>query len=236
MLKKLALVVVVVLLITQSPWFKTTHIGIVTKPSARLPHGQAGIGISSNLNPVSYSTSSLTDLDYRWLTETIKDEKLRESFIILKGSETGGEIAETIQKRGIRIIFSKPRIAFAAAEYRSAIPFIKSGTIVISNGYREAPTTVLAAIIAHEGRHAQLDSFFEDDSISQEYQCYQAQAKVWLEVRRGLKFRVGDKLVEISETNPDCDYAVSLMKKNKFEAFELIRKDFQRIGIDLSHN
>jgi len=229
MLKKFALVVVIILLITQSPWFKTIHISIATKPSVQ-------IGISSNLNPVSHSTSFLTDLDYRWLRETIKDEKLRESFNILRGSETGREIAETIQKSRIRIMFGKTRIAFAAAEYRAAIPFIKSGTIVISNGYSEAPTTVLAAIIAHEGRHAQLDSFFEDNSVFQEYQCYQAQAKVWLEVRRGLRLQAGDKLVEISETNPDCDYAVSLMKKNKFEALQLIRKDFQRIGIDLFHN
>ncbi|MEW6189706.1 MAG: hypothetical protein AB1466_06360 [Actinomycetota bacterium] len=229
MLKKLALFVVIVLLITQSPWFKTIHISIATKPSVQ-------IGISSNLNPVSHSTSFLTDLDYRWVRETIKDGKLRESFNALKGSRTGREIAEIIQKRKIRIIFGKPKIAFAAAEYRSAIPFVTTGTIVISNSYREAPTTVLAAIIAHEGKHVQLDSFFEDDSVSQEYQCYQAQAKVWLEVRRGLKFQVGDKLVEISETNPDCDYAVSLMKKNKSEAFELIRKDFQRIGIDLPYD
>ena len=151
---------------------------------------------------------------------------------LLRNTSFGASIAKKLDASGIKIVFGKPKTTGAAAVF---VPnFIgNSGTIIISERLKDEETSVIVAILAHEGTHAKMNSLFGYDSVEQEYKCYIAQAKVWEEAKSSLSVSLWGYEAEIGESSPENDYAEDIKKMDKDQAFKQIWEDYNQIGIDL---
>ena len=161
---------------------------------------------------------------------SVEGGKLDESLEVLRSTSSGKRIAEHLDKVRVKITFGQPKTAGAAAVF---VPNLlgTSGKIIVSERLKDEETSVIAAILAHEGTHARMNSLLGYDSVEQEYRCYMAQARVWEEGRAALDLGVGN--FEIAEVSPENDYALDISKMSKSEAFQQIWKDYNQIGIDL---
>lgn len=162
----------------------------------------------------------------------VEDQKLDESLDLLRNSTYGKAIAAYVDKSHVKITFGQPETPGAAAVFVPS--FLGSGgRIIVSERMRDEEPSVIAAILAHEGTHAKTDSIIDYDSVTQEYDCYMVQAKVWEETRSTMNITAGGFETQVSELNPENDYAVEIMKMDKGKAFKQIWKDYKQIGIDL---
>ncbi len=176
-----------------------------------------------------------TNSDMLQSKANIEGQKLDESVELLRNTSSGDSIAKVLDKSGIKIVFGEPKTNGAAAVF---VPnFIgNSGTIIVSERLQDEETSVIAAILAHEGTHAKMNSLLGYDSVEQEYKCYVAQAEVWEEVKSSLSVSLGGYEAEIGESSPENDYAEEIKKMSKGQAFIQIWEDYNQIGIDLPLN
>ena len=232
-------IVFAVLFLLRTGWAESSKLGLASsslmKASFYSSYKDARRHLASD-NPtpfLSLSEESIFGRDVLKTKANIKDEKLSESFRLLRGTSSGKTIAEYIDKKGVKVTFGRPKTPGAAAVF---IPnFLgNSGSIILSERLKDAEPPVIAAILAHEGTHAKKDWVFGYDSVEQEYQSYVAQAKVWEEL--GSKNLTGDFAGAITAPSPENEYAAEIMAMEKDEAYNQIQSDYQQIGIDLPIN
>ncbi len=163
----------------------------------------------------------------------VQDAKLRQSIAMLRNAQAGNPIAKDLDKKRIRVTFGDTNTDGANAVYIPGF-LISNGRIIINRDLKNQSPVVIAAILAHEGTHAQLISFLRPNSVEQEYRCYLAQARVWKETRAQLKMSEQENL-EDSTYKPNFEnaYALEIAQMDRKNAFSRIQKDYQQVGINL---
>lgn len=221
-------------------WQECLKLGLTTSPLMQANVYSTPVD-HSNYEDKNYSLGLVADEDIALRNNVvqskayIEDEKLGECLELLRSTPSGKSIADNLDENQVKITFGTPKTPGAAAVY---VPSFlgNSGTIIVSERLREAQPSVICAILAHEGTHAEMGSIFNENSVEQEYKCYIAQAKVWDETRVVLSVSVGKFEAELGEPSPENDYALDIMNMEKDEAYDQIRKDYKQIGIDLPMN
>ena len=162
----------------------------------------------------------------------VDDEILEQSLEILRSTPTGNAIAEDIDQKQIKIVFGNTRIEGANAIF---VPqyFFGSSQIIVARQLKKEHAVVIAAVLAHEGTHAQMNSFLEPNSVEQEYKSYLAQAKVWQEASSKLSTSAQRRVGSSYDLSYENNYALEIAQVNKTDAFKRIEEDYHDVGIDL---
>lgn len=129
------------------------------------------------------------------------DEAVRE----LESTETGQELVTAIRENDVSISIGDVE-AGAAAQYDPV-----NHEITISEDYREADPSVLAAHLAHEGTHAQWFGQGLPNSIDQEYHAFKNEKEVW------------DTLKD-EKSDDQCDWVSEFMSQDEADAKQLLRQ------------
>ena len=127
---------------------------------------------------------------------------LQQSYAQLQTTEVGKEITDAIRKNGTTVQFGVTGDG-VVAQFDSF-----SNHITVDEGMKEATPAVLAAHLAHEGTHVLWN---EPDSIDQEYHAFEAEAKVWNQLK-------GDK------TDSQCGAVSTMIASGETEAKAQIRQ------------
>jgi hypothetical protein len=240
-LRKLTTIMAVfaVLFAMRVVWFEVSELGLgsslLMQGSFRIASPDSGTKVSDRFGlGLLANRYSNQEEDVFQTKADVENKKLDEGLELLRNTSSGRNIAEHLDKVRVKITFGQPKTSGAAAVF---VPnFLgTSGKIIVSERLRDEETPVVAAILAHEGTHARMNSILGYDSVEQEYRCYMAQARVWKEARSALNLNLGKFQTEIAEASPENDYALEISGMKRSKAFQQIWKDYKQIGIDLPY-